>query len=244
MATTSERKCGRRGPVVGRDRDGGLGEHDVGDDRTADAARHLGGQVGRSVPPAQPAKGGVDKGDDRVEVRARDRAEHQDDGEQTRLRWPPRSRTAPARRCPGESCWAAMPEPMTMAARNALPEELGHQPAPEGGSPIDRVASSAPRSASQQQDEADRWRPIGRVATAAAPLGRLPGGSPCRHIGVGEHGVDLPAAHRRGRPPIPCPAGRSSSVVCSSIAVASPAAASRAFRRHLLGRSRPRRRGG
>ena len=36
---------------------------------------------------------------------------------------------------PGDSRWAAMPEPITTAARNALPEELGQQPARQ----IDRI---------------------------------------------------------------------------------------------------------
>ena len=46
----------------------------------ADAAGHLGGQIRAGVAPAQPAEGGVDEGDHRVEMRPRDRAEHQDDG--------------------------------------------------------------------------------------------------------------------------------------------------------------------
>ena len=33
--------------------------------------------------------------------------------------------------CPGESRWAAMPEPITTAAKKALTHELGQQPPPQ-----------------------------------------------------------------------------------------------------------------
>jgi len=49
-----------------------LGEHQVGDHRAAAATGHLGGQVSPRLAPAEPAKGGVDEGHDRVEVRSRD----------------------------------------------------------------------------------------------------------------------------------------------------------------------------
>ena len=73
-----------RRPVLGRDGDGGLGEHRIGEDRSADAPDRLEGKVGRSVLPFEPAEAGIDEGDDRVEVAPRDRAEHQDDGEEPR----------------------------------------------------------------------------------------------------------------------------------------------------------------
>ena len=78
------------------------------------------GQVRGGVPPAQPAEGRVGERHDRVEMAAGDRPEHEDDGEQAgrgRRRVLQQLQAA----SPGESCWAAMPEPITSAARNALP---------------------------------------------------------------------------------------------------------------------------
>ena len=46
----------RRGPVLGGELEGGLGEHDVGDDRPNDAAGHLRREVGRGVPPGDAAE--------------------------------------------------------------------------------------------------------------------------------------------------------------------------------------------
>ena len=59
-------------------------EHRVGDDRAGDAAGDLGGDVGQRVAPRQAAEVRVDERDDRVEVPAGDRPEHQDDREQAR----------------------------------------------------------------------------------------------------------------------------------------------------------------
>jgi hypothetical protein len=60
----------------GADRDGALGEHQVCQDRAADAPGDLRRQVGQGVPPGQSAERGVDDGHDRVEVRAADGTEH------------------------------------------------------------------------------------------------------------------------------------------------------------------------
>ena len=59
-----------RRPVLGRDGDGGLGEHCVGEDRPADAPERLERQILRSVVPLETTEAGVDEGDDRVEVPA------------------------------------------------------------------------------------------------------------------------------------------------------------------------------
>jgi hypothetical protein len=53
---------------------------------SADTTGHLCGQVGDGVTPPQATERGVDEGHDGVELRPRDRAEHQDDGEQPRRR--------------------------------------------------------------------------------------------------------------------------------------------------------------
>ena len=67
----------------GRDADGREGEHRVGGNRADDAAGHLGRDVGEGVAPAQAAEAGVDQRDDRVEVSAGNRPEHEDEREQT-----------------------------------------------------------------------------------------------------------------------------------------------------------------
>jgi hypothetical protein len=68
--------------VLSRDGHRCLGEHQVGGYRAGDAAGHLRGQVGGGVAPRQPAERRVGERDDRVEVRAGHRPEHQDDREQ------------------------------------------------------------------------------------------------------------------------------------------------------------------
>ena len=82
MATTSAKQVRGRGAVVGRDADRREGEHRVRGDRSGDAAGHLGRDVGEGVAPAQAAEAGVDERDDRVEVGAGDRPEHEDDREE------------------------------------------------------------------------------------------------------------------------------------------------------------------
>ena len=69
----------RRRAVLGRDAHGGDREHAVRGDRAGDAAGDLRRDVGERAPPAQAAEARVDERDDRVEVRAGDRAEHEDD---------------------------------------------------------------------------------------------------------------------------------------------------------------------
>jgi hypothetical protein len=69
-------------PVTGADAHRRFSEHQVGQHRTRDAARHLRGQVAGGVPPGKSAENGVDQRYHRVEVRTADRADHEDDGEQ------------------------------------------------------------------------------------------------------------------------------------------------------------------
>jgi len=76
----------RRGAVGGRDADRRQVEHRIRDDGSGDAAGDLGGDVGEGMAPAQAAEGGIDQRDDRVEVGAGDRPEHEDEGEQARRR--------------------------------------------------------------------------------------------------------------------------------------------------------------
>jgi hypothetical protein len=70
--------------VFDRDADRGLGEHDVGSDGADHAADDLGSRVVAGVAPGDAAEARVDQRDDRVEVRARDGPEHEDDREQAR----------------------------------------------------------------------------------------------------------------------------------------------------------------
>jgi len=102
-----------------RDADRGQGEHPVGDDRPGDAAGDLGRDVGQRDTPGQSAESGVHERDEGVEMTARDRAEHEDDRGQAAA-----VAAAFSSSCrPGslESSAAAIPEPMTSAARKALP---------------------------------------------------------------------------------------------------------------------------
>ena len=78
----SDRKCAGVARSLGGDSHRRQGEHQVRSHRAADAAGYLGGQVGRGVAPAQPAECRIDERHDRVEMAARHRPEHQDDGEQ------------------------------------------------------------------------------------------------------------------------------------------------------------------
>ena len=71
-----------RGPMSGRDRNGGLGEHRVGQDGSADTPQGLEGKIRASVPPPHSAEACIDEGHDRIEVCARNRAEHHNDGEE------------------------------------------------------------------------------------------------------------------------------------------------------------------
>ena len=173
---------------------GRLGEHHVGDDRPADAADHLGRQVGPGVAPAQPAEGGVDERDDRVEMCPRDRPEHQDDGEEPGCggrRVLEELEPDVARR----QLWAAMPEPTTMAARNALPRNSASSRRHRAVSlttcpsvPVRRAGSAAGRRAGRPG-----VIPAPRAPSTAS--GMQHGASTAEaglRRGVGQHGVDLP----------------------------------------------------
>ena len=87
-------------------------------------AGHLHGEVGHGVPPGQAAERRVGEGDHRVEIGPGHRPEHQDDGEQAgRGGAEFSSNSRPV--SPGDSFWAAIPEPITIAARKALPRNSG-----------------------------------------------------------------------------------------------------------------------
>ena len=177
-----------RRPVLGRDADRGLGEHEVGDHRAADAAGHLGRQVGDGVAPGQPTEGRVDEGDDRVEMRAGNRTEHQDDGEQPgggRRRVLEQLEADVA----GRQLLGGDPRPMTTAARNALPRNSASRRRQSGcvvhlSSGSSARSSAAGRSALgvERTTLASPHGGAARPSTVQPGLGR----------GVGEHGVDLP----------------------------------------------------
>ena len=141
---------------------------------------------------------------------ARDRAEHQDDGEEARRRWPPRSRRAGGRRCPARAFWAAMPEPMTMAARKALPKNSAssrrhstvsrHGPDPPDAARRSAAGRAERPGADRLTGSSDR---LGDAARAVAGDARSrPARRPAR--------CRPPRAPRRGRSPTPCPGRRSS----------------------------------
>ena len=80
VATISEKKCG---PVARCLVDQlTAGRENITFAATAPAMHpaNLRGQIGHGVAPAQTAERGIDEGDHRVEVRAGDSTEHQDDG--------------------------------------------------------------------------------------------------------------------------------------------------------------------
>ena len=120
----------------------------------------------------------VGERDDRVEVRARDRTEREDQ----------RDSPAPvavefSSSCkpvlPGESRCAAIPEPTTIATRNAVPT----------ASALDAPAPGRDRTRRQQQRAADSGALAQHSRVGIGLDGaQLAGG----HLGVGEHGVDLP----------------------------------------------------
>ena len=100
----------------------GLGERRVGEDGPADASERLEWRIASSILPLDTAETGINEGDDRVEVTTRDRSEHQDDSEQARRRCRPAFSKSCSPMLPGDRFCTAMPEPITMAARKALPK--------------------------------------------------------------------------------------------------------------------------
>ena len=105
---------------------GGDVEHQVRQHRPGDAAQRPApartrptSRGGRPAPAGARANQSATR-DHRVEVAAGDRAEHQDEHEQ-----PGRGRRRVLQQLQagssGDSCWAAIPEPTTTAARSALP---------------------------------------------------------------------------------------------------------------------------
>ena len=99
----------------------------------------------------EPAEDAVGQRHDRVEVGARHGAEGQDRGRRARRRWPPSSRTAGGPSSPGESRWAKIPDPTTMADKHGRCQRprrrgtaaAGHAPQP----------ASAARSPGSSVDE-------------------------------------------------------------------------------------------
>ena len=199
---------GGRGPVVGRDRHGRLGEHQVGDDRSPDAAGHLGGQVSAGIAPAQPAEGGVDERHHRVEVRPRHRPEHQDDGEE-----PGRGRRRVLEQLESDVAGRELLRGDARAdddgGQEGAPEQLGDRRRHSA------ARSSRPQSArgSCRRSAAGRGRFWTRRRRARGPRSRhsprssIPARSrPARRPGR----CRPPRARRRGRSPTPCPGRRSS----------------------------------
>ena len=112
---------------------------------------------------------------------------------------------------PGESCWAAMPEPMTTAARKALPRNSATRRRHRARSFTVRPCSSDRRcrSAAGGEGPATADGRSGRRRSRPPPLAAV-GGAARARCRVGQHRVDLPGLPRRGRPPRPCPVRRSS----------------------------------
>ena len=175
--------------MLGRDGDGGPGEHHVGHYGSADAARHLDGQVGGGLSPRQTAESGIDEGDHRVVMATRDRPEHQDDGEE-----------------PGGGGRGVLEELQAGVSRRQIlcgdaraddnrgeeraPQQFGQEPAPQGRT---MGIGSLRRALSLSS------RTTGRGSRPLAPalFGRRRRRSTtrrpqCRPVGVGQDGVDLP----------------------------------------------------
>ena len=130
VATISDRKCAGEARCLVEMLTAGRGEHQVGHHGPADAPGHLHREIRGGVPPAQPAERSIGERHHRVEMAAGHRPEHQDDREQ-----PGRGRRRVLQQLqphmPGERVWAAIPEPTTTAARNALPSNSASQPPPQ-----------------------------------------------------------------------------------------------------------------
>ena len=127
----------------------------------AHAAERLERAGRRRHPSTRDLRIAIDERDNRIEVPTRDRAEHQDDGEETRGRG----------RCILKSCsptlpeerfCAAIPEPMTMAARNPLPKNSARSRLHKGG--LVHTLLSLLSSPLQQQDDAPS-----RTASTSSP---------------------------------------------------------------------------
>ena len=109
--------------MLGRDGDRGLGEHRIGEDRTADTPERLEREVGGSVLPLEAAEPSVDKGDDRVEVTTRFGPNIKMIAKKARRHVRRRvPRRAGARRRPGEDLRGDARTDDDVAARKALPK--------------------------------------------------------------------------------------------------------------------------
>ena len=73
-----------RGPMLCRDADRGLGEHQIRQHGPADASGDLNRKVGQRRRPRDATEEGVDEGHHGVEVGSRDRPEHHDGGVEAR----------------------------------------------------------------------------------------------------------------------------------------------------------------
>ncbi len=112
------------------------------------------GQVGGGIPPLQPSECSVHEGHHRVEVGTRDRAEHQDDGEQAsgcRCRVLEELKSDVARR----QGLGGNPGADDDGGEQGAPQELGQQASPQHGVPHDDPRI---RCVAQQQD-VDSGRP-------------------------------------------------------------------------------------
>ncbi len=205
----------RGGPMMCRDRHGRFGEHHIGDDRPAHASDDLCGHVRPGVAPSEPAEGGIDQGHDRVEMRPRHRAEHQDDGVEpgsggggvleqlepdvgrrqargrrcpSRRRWPPGRRCRAVRRSAGGTA-----RPASRPPRGAGSDVRGlsnKTAGPPGGWPRPGPACSS--TVAQPSVERPRYDLLRGVGQDGVDL-------PWRTVGVGHPGLVLDGVAAGGR---------------------------------------------
>ena len=178
---------------VRRHVDRGEIEHQVRDHRADARAGDLRDDVHARVARRHAAEDPVGHRHDRVEVRARDRAEREDQRDEARRRWRSSSRAAGARRRRGRG-----------AARRCRSRRRSRRGARCRRTPPSR---GAPGRDPRRSSAAARR---GLAASAQHIASPDDGRSRSVHLGVGEHRVDLPRLARRARRPTPCPAPRSS----------------------------------
>ena len=163
-----------------------------------------------------PPRIAVGQGDDRVEVRARDRAEREDQRDERRaggdrvleqLQADVVRATAAARRCPSRR----------RRRRGTRCRRLRRSRAARGRDRSPWLSSSAPTTRARSAQHSASLARVDGAQLARGPSRRRRG--PCRS----------PTARRRGRRPRPCPAPRSSTRLRPRSAVASPSPARRAW---------------
>ena len=225
---------GRRGPVLRPDTDRRLGEHQVRRHGAADAPGHP-RREGR--PPRQrqrgPPKAASTK--DTTGLKWPDNGPNIKMMGTARPRSPPRSPVAGVPRCRGTEIWAAMPEPITTAARKALssssasaaattprrspegPDAVSHAP---GGGRLDGLDDRRVHAVgdSVSRRYLDTSEPGVRQLLTVPGEGQRPGDAPgaipalraftWAEVVFGDHIGDAEPAAARGksrRTPRPCP---------------------------------------